>query len=251
MVLVAIVTGGLALAACSSGSPAPSAGQRKAVAGILGGGSAPTNPGAGRGHSATNSPTTSSVSSTSAAPSGSQTTTTTAPSPTTQPASSPSKGSALTQFGDGTWVVGSGAHTVAPGTYFTKGVGDTCRWERTAPDRTVLGTEFVLGPAVATIASSDAGFISTGCGRWKLEKHGPEVTRFSDGDYAVGVENVPGQYVTTGGVSCSWREARDFSGSPGAIIGQQSGSMGNVIVDLEPPIAEFHTTSCGTWTLKG
>jgi hypothetical protein len=155
----------------------------------------------------------------------------------------------LTQFGDGTWVVGSHAHTVAPGTYFTRGVGDTCRWERTATNGAVLGTEFVLGPAVATITSSDAGFISTGCGRWKLERHGPEVSRFSDGDYAVGVDIVPGQYVTTGGVSCSWREARDFTGSAGAVIGQQSGSMGNIVVNLESPIAEFHSTGCGTWTL--
>ena len=69
-------------------------------------------------------------------------------------------------FGDGVYIVGT---DIAPGTWRAAG-GDDCYWERTAGfggtlDE-IIANDFTSGSAVVTIAASDAGFRTSGCGSW-------------------------------------------------------------------------------------
>jgi hypothetical protein len=79
----------------------------------------------------------------------------------------PSSGPQKTSFADGIWAVGI---DVAPGTYHTDG-GGSCYWERES-DFTASGTNSIIandnasGPATVTVASTDKGFKSRGCGTW-------------------------------------------------------------------------------------
>lgn len=69
-------------------------------------------------------------------------------------------------FGDGTWIVGA---DIQPGTYRTSSPGG-CYWERVADfsGDSTIENDFTLdpGPQIVTIAPSDAGFTSRGCGTW-------------------------------------------------------------------------------------
>ncbi len=76
----------------------------------------------------------------------------------------------LTAFADGTYRVGP---DIQPGTYETTAPvsGGVCSWARlsgfggTVDD--IIGNDDVdAGLAIATIAPSDAGFTSSGCGAW-------------------------------------------------------------------------------------
>ncbi len=70
-------------------------------------------------------------------------------------------------FGDGAHVVG---RDIRPGTYRAPG-GEFCTWERvsgfggTMSETIAVGVP--VGPTIVTIASSDAGFKSQGCGLWR------------------------------------------------------------------------------------
>jgi hypothetical protein len=83
------------------------------------------------------------------------------PAPTPKPAPTPA-----TSFGDGTWRVGA---DIQPGTYRSTGT-QVCYWERVRDFNGALGSivanDNVSGPAVVTIAPSDAGFSSKRCGTW-------------------------------------------------------------------------------------
>jgi hypothetical protein len=69
-------------------------------------------------------------------------------------------------FGDGTYIVGV---DVAAGTWRSAG-GETCYWSRLAGFGGELGdilaNDLPDGPTVVTIAPSDVGFTTSGCGEW-------------------------------------------------------------------------------------
>jgi hypothetical protein len=59
---------------------------------------------------------------------------------------------------------------IQPGTYRTRSASSGCYWERLSgfggSMGEILANENTDGPAVVTIASSDKGFKSQGCGTW-------------------------------------------------------------------------------------
>jgi hypothetical protein len=92
-----------------------------------------------------------------------------APAPTPTPTPTPEPGA----FGDGTWRVGA---TVQPGTYGTDG-GPSCYWARLSGfggtlDE-IIANNYGSGSQIVTIASTDVGFTSSGCGTWRLQGYVP------------------------------------------------------------------------------
>lgn len=80
----------------------------------------------------------------------------------------PATGTPATTFGDGTWAVGT---KIAPGTYQAPG-GTGCYWARLSDFSGqlsgIIANADPSGPTLVTIASSDAGFETSGCGQWTL-----------------------------------------------------------------------------------
>jgi len=91
---------------------------------------------------------------------------------TTAEAAQPAQTGPVTAFADGTYEVGGGAGQVPPGTYKSTAV-DNCYWERLK----TLGGQFsdIIAnenanpgePVIVSIAKSDKGFKTTGCGTWR------------------------------------------------------------------------------------
>ena len=71
-----------------------------------------------------------------------------------------------TRFGAGTYIVGT---DVAPGTFVSKG-GGSCYWARlrsfTGGLEAIVANANPRGRAIVSIARSDRGFQSNGCGTW-------------------------------------------------------------------------------------
>lgn len=92
----------------------------------------------------------------------------------TTPTSAPPAGP-IAAFADGTYEVGAGAGLVAPGKYKTTVPADSfgCYWERLKGLSGQLGDIIANGtadkgaPVIVTIAATDKGFKTTGCGTWK------------------------------------------------------------------------------------
>lgn len=89
--------------------------------------------------------------------------------PTTSPPTTVAAGPKTT-FGNGQYRVGT---DIAPGTYVAPG-GTTCYWERQSTFGG-SGVESIIandlsqgGQVVVTIAASDKGFKTSGCGTWKM-----------------------------------------------------------------------------------
>jgi hypothetical protein len=72
-----------------------------------------------------------------------------------------------TKFGDGTFIVGT---DITPGTYRAPG-GDACYWSRlkgfTGDLGDVIANDLPSGSTLITIAKTDEGFSTSGCGTWK------------------------------------------------------------------------------------
>lgn len=87
-------------------------------------------------------------------------------------AAQPAQTGPVTAFADGTYEVGTGAGQVPPGTYKSTAV-DSCYWERLK----TLGGQFgdIIAndnasagePVIVSIAKTDKGFKTTGCGTWR------------------------------------------------------------------------------------
>ena len=79
----------------------------------------------------------------------------------------PTTGRQATSFGDGVYAVGI---DISPGTYSTQG-GSNCYWERdsdlTGASNSIITNDTPSGPVTVTIASTDKGFKTEGCGTWK------------------------------------------------------------------------------------
>jgi hypothetical protein len=72
-------------------------------------------------------------------------------------------------FSDGTYIVGV---DIAPGTWRSPG-GDLCYWERlggfSGEFGDIIANGVPGGQAIVTIASTDVGFSTSGCGEWNLQ----------------------------------------------------------------------------------
>lgn len=82
----------------------------------------------------------------------------------------PSRSTPDADFGEGMFLVDG---EVSPGIWRSSGTGTSCYWERLrgfsgeSADR--IANDFGAAPAIVTIARSDVGFVSSGCGTWSRQ----------------------------------------------------------------------------------
>lgn len=96
-------------------------------------------------------------------------------SPTAAPPTSAPPAGPVTAFADGTYEIGTGPGLVPPGKYKTTVPSDSrnCYWERQKSfgggvDSIIANDNHSAGePVIVTIAPTDKGFKTSGCGTWK------------------------------------------------------------------------------------
>lgn len=157
-------------------------------------------------------------------------------------------------FGTGKKIVG--ADISAGVTYRTRAASQGCYFERLSGFGGSLGeilaNENTNGPAIVTIAASDAGFNSTRCGRWTQDLSAitdPNGPIPGDGTFIVGVDMSPGTWSNSGGTSCYWARLSGFSGTLSHIIANANES-GTAIVTIGAADKGFTSSRCGTWTKR-
>jgi hypothetical protein len=153
-------------------------------------------------------------------------------------------------FHDGILRVGQ---DVQPGTYRTRSGSDGCYFARlkgfSGQVNDIIANESTSGPAVVTIAASDAGFQSQGCATWTsdLSAVTKSPTSFGDGDFIVGTDIQPGSYRSDGSGSCYYARLQGFGHSISDIIANNN-ATGPAVVTIAPGDKGFESSGCGTWT---
>jgi len=152
-------------------------------------------------------------------------------------------------FKDGTHIVGK---DIQPGTYRAKKPTVSCYYARLsglsgAMDE-ILANNNTSNPAVITIAETDKGFQSRGCGTWTqdLSAITTDKTTFADGIYIVGTDIEPGTYKNKGQTGCYYARLKDFSGGMGSILANQNTDDPAVVTILATDKG-FQSNRCGTW----
>ena len=166
------------------------------------------------------------------------------PTDTPQPTPTPETG-----FGDGIWAVGA---EIEPGMYAAASEGDLCYWARLSGFSGALddisANEVGNRRSVVEIKSSDAGFETSGCGRWQpISEVISAVSTVSDGTWVVGDELSPGTYSAPGGDLCYWARLSGFDGDLDSILTNNL-APGKQLVTIEATDAGFNTNGCGEWT---
>lgn len=153
-------------------------------------------------------------------------------------------------FGDGTFQVGK---DIQPGTYRTRTGSSGCYYARlkgfSGDLGDILANNNTDAPAVVTIASTDKGFQSQGCGTWtkNLSQITKSKTTFGDGIYIVGTDITPGTYKNTGEAGCYYARLKGFSGDLGDILANNN-TDASAIVTIRSSDKGFDSNGCGTWT---
>lgn len=175
------------------------------------------------------------------------------PSPTPVRTPSPAPKPTAPSFGSGTKRVGT---DIQPGTYRARG-GSGCYWEResgfSGSLSDILANENPAGPTLVTIAPTDKGFKSHGCGTWTQDLSpitSSPTAPFEQGTYIVNKDIAPGTWQSSGGDGCYWARLRGFSGSLHDIIANDN-TNDAAIVQIAPTDAGFSSERCGTWTKVG
>ncbi len=73
-------------------------------------------------------------------------------------------------------------------------------------------------------------------------------TPFGDGERRVGIDIVPGTYLTSGTDSCYWQRSSGFSGTVDDILANDI-PQGQAVVTILPSDVGFTSQGCGTWVL--
>jgi len=159
-----------------------------------------------------------------------------------------------TTFGDGIHVVGV---DIQPGTYRAAAMSGFCYWERKsgfgATLDEIISNAFTDIPQVVTIAPTDAGFESDGCGPWTSDLS--PITfepwaSFGDGVYIVGTDSdiAAGTWRSSAFTgSCYWERKNGFGGTLDEIEANSFSSI-RQIVTIEAGDVGFESDGCGTWT---
>lgn len=134
--------------------------------------------------------------------------------------------------------------------------GTGCYWARLSSAsggvNDIIADDDAVGPAIVTVAPSDAAFESNDCGTWSpAPTSGPQMTSMGDGTWAVGIDIVAGTYQATSTGSCYWARLSSFSGASDAIIADGDAAPGQFTVTISPADIGFLTSDCGQWTLVG
>lgn len=179
------------------------------------------------------------------------------PTPAATPAPTPVPTPVVATFGSGDLIVGE---DVQPGTYRTRTAAAFCYWERlsgfggTLDDIIANGTG--EGYFVVSIAPTDAGFSSDGCGSWSADLSGikdPGAPITEDGVYIVGADIAPGTWRSSGGSEFGCYAARlsGFGGTLDEVITNDIATEGGLVINIAPTDVGFETTGCGTWEKIG
>jgi hypothetical protein len=157
----------------------------------------------------------------------------------------------FTQFGEGTYRVGT---DIPPGTYRATDASDRCYWERighttTSATDVVVNSQFMPGPAVVTISSTDSKFNSTDCRTWTndLWHVAKRATSFGDGTYIVGIDVQPGKYTSPGGENCYWARVSGFGGTGDELLENRYGDS-PAIVTIAATDKGVRSANCDKWT---
>lgn len=163
--------------------------------------------------------------------------------------------------------LGPGTYLIAPtlqngkataGLWHSTG-GPGCYWERLDPFGQATANSFSdAGPQYVAIQPTDAYFRTDGCGAW-VQADGPldvknvitSAGQFpGDGEFRVGPEIPPGNYIASGVLNCYWERLSSFIGSddPSQPI-IQNAFGGNVTI--APTDVGFNSSHCGVWTKVG
>ena len=153
-------------------------------------------------------------------------------------------------FGNGTYVVGE---DVEPGTYRSSGTS-LCYWARLSGFGGQLDDIIANGnntPEIVTIAASDEGFETSGCGTWvAVEDTAPDApaTNFEDGTFQIGVHIEPGTYRADGDPDelCYWARLSSFSHA--GIDGIITNGNNPTVIEIAASDTGFTSFGCGTWT---
>lgn len=165
---------------------------------------------------------------------------------------SPSQSQAVT-FKDGTYQVGK---DIQAGTYRTRSQASLCYWKRLSGfggtlDETISSV-MAAGYAVVTIAPSDKGFTSSGCGTWSSDLSAVITgSAFGDGTYIVGTDVQPGTYRNDRvDVLCYYKRLSGFGGTSRESIAIEV-TLVPAIVEIGAGDKGFSTSGCGTWSSAG
>jgi hypothetical protein len=153
-------------------------------------------------------------------------------------------------FGNGTYRLGS---DMPAGTYRSSEESSLCYWARLSGFGGTIDDIIANGnnsPEIVTVAASDAGFETQGCGTWKpVEETRPSaaLAEFTDGTFEVGHYIAPGSYRADGSPDtlCYWARLSSFDGGVNGIIANGNSPT---VVDISPSDAGFTSFGCGTWT---
>lgn len=153
-------------------------------------------------------------------------------------------------FGDGTFIVG---RDIQPGTYRTRQGSASCYYARlkgfggTVDE--IIANDNTDDTAIVTIAASDKGFQSTGCGTWTkdLSRITSSKTTFGDGMYLVGTDIAPGMYKSSGQTGCYYARLSGFGGTIDDILANNN-TDSSAILTISASDKGFQSTRCGTWT---
>lgn len=162
----------------------------------------------------------------------------------------PPANTSSSQFKDGNYVVGT---DIQAGTYRTRKGSSGCYYARLSGFSGELGdivaNENTNAPAIVTIAPTDKGFKSSGCGTWTqdLSAITTSQTSFGDGMFIIGTDIDAGTYKSTGASSCYYARLGGFSGQLGDIIANEN-TDSQAIVTIDAGDTGFKSSGCGTWT---
>lgn len=179
------------------------------------------------------------------------------PTPTPKPPTpTPTPSGPPVAFKDGTLRVGQ---NIQPGTYTTVSQIKSCYWERlrgfTGSFDEIIANDNPEGVGIVTIAPTDAGFKSVGCGGWaSLDGIPPREdpnAQFGPGEYVVKAQVAPGTWQSSGSGNCYWERLKGFSGEFGDILANDNVTA-PTIVTIKPTDVGFKATKgCGNWTKVG
>jgi len=175
-------------------------------------------------------------------------------------------GSTCANVPPGTGAIGGNAGTlvvgpqVSPGTYRMSGYsGSGCYYARlsgfgnTAGD--IIANAFITtSGAIVTIAPTDVGFESIGCGTWYAVGGPSGMTPRTwipgnGGNFIVNWEIVPGTYQSSGNNGCYWERSSGFGASVEEIIDNDYVTGGaTATVTILSSDTGFISDSCGNWT---
>jgi hypothetical protein len=151
---------------------------------------------------------------------------------------------------DGSYFVGD---EIEPGLYRAIGSG-FCYWERLSGFGGSFNEIIANGSGpqeIVSIAASDVGFTSSGCGPWvPVEETFPDspADTFGDGVYVVGSHIQAGTYKAEINDGCYWDRLSGFGGSFREII---ANGFEQPIVEIKSGDTGFASAGCGTWARQG